>query len=493
MNTLRTISNLIIVPFKFIGGLFFYSAGQNRARRRLWVLVILILIIGIFSGFFDYPKAWDKSVDYLNAKFNVSIPYFWKVPYSLGLDLQGGTHLVYRADLANVAKKDYGSAMDGVRDVIERRVNLFGVSEPLVEVNNVGNDWRLIVELAGIKDVNQAIKMIGETPFLEFKEPRQETEKNDIIEKQKSALEKFQKGDNSEAEILKVDPYFISTDLTGKYLKRSQVDFDSNTFEPTVTLEFNSEGSVLFEEITRRNVGRPVAIYLDGQPISSPKVNEAISGGRAIISGRFSSQEAKDLVQRLNAGALPVPVSLLSQQSIGASLGQDSLTRSLKAGLYGFIAVAIFMILFYRLPGILAVFALLFYSAVMLMLFKLIPVTLSLAGIAGFILSVGMAVDANILIFERMKEERKSGRDLSGSIEEGFGRAWTSIRDSNVSSLITCVILYWFGTSIVKGFALTLGIGIIASMFSAITVSRTFLRIFVGTKLGGKKWLFLGK
>src|SRR3990167_4121577 len=435
MEALKFILNIFLFPFRAIGRLFYYSpAGKGSSRLRF--LVFLIFVIGLAAGFFAYPQLWDKSADYLNAKFNLSVPHFWTKPYSLGLDLQGGTHLVYQADLTNIEKKDYASAMDGVRDVIERRVNLFGVSEPLVEVNRVGDDWRLIVELAGIKDVNQAIKMIGETPYLEF---------------------------------------------------------DQNTFEPIVTLEFNSEGAALFEEITKRNVGKMVAIYLDGQPISTPKVNEAISGGRAVISGRFAVQEAKELVQRLNADALPVPISLASQQSVGASLGQDSLRKSLFAGLIGFLVVALFMIIYYRLPGFLAVLALLFYTAVISTLFKLIPVTLSLAGIAGFILSVGMAVDANILIFERMKEERRRGRDLAGSIEEGFSRAWTSIRDSNVSSLITCAILYWFGTSIVQGFALTLAIGILISMLSAISVSRTLLRIFVGTRPGQIKWLFGGK
>ncbi|HAQ05964.1 TPA: protein translocase subunit SecD [Candidatus Azambacteria bacterium] len=492
MEALKFILNIFLFPFRAIGRLFYYSpAGKGNSRLRF--LVFFIFAIGLAAGFFAYPQAWDKSADYLNSKFNLSVPHFWTKPYSLGLDLQGGTHLVYQADLTNIEKKDYASAMDGVRDVIERRVNLFGVSEPLVEVNRVGDDWRLIVELAGIKDVNQAIKMIGETPYLEFKEERLEQERNELLEKQKGEIEKMQKGEAPDETILRTDPYFIPTSLTGKYLQRSQLDFDQNTFEPIVTLEFNSEGAALFEEITKRNVGKMVAIYLDGQPISTPKVNEAISGGRAVISGRFAVQEAKELVQRLNAGALPVPISLASQQSVGASLGQDSLRKSLFAGLIGFLVVALFMIIYYRLPGFLAVLALLFYTAVISTLFKLIPVTLSLAGIAGFILSVGMAVDANILIFERMKEERRRGRDLAGSIEEGFSRAWTSIRDSNVSSLITCAILYWFGTSIVQGFALTLAIGILISMFSAISVSRTLLRIFVGTRPGQIKWLFGGK
>ena len=263
---------------------------------------------------------------------------------------------------------------------------------------------------------------------------------------------------------------------------------------PQVGLEFNSEGAKIFEDLTSRNVGKRIAIYLDGSPISAPTVNGAISGGKAQITGNFTYNEAKQLVQRLNAGALPVPIKLINQQSIGASLGQQSLEQSLFAGMIGILAVALFMIFWYRLPGLMAVLALVIYSAIVLMIFKLIPVTLTLAGIAGFILSVGMAVDANILIFERLKEELRWGKSLGGAIDEGFKRAWTSIRDSNASSLITCLVLFWLGTSIIKGFALTLAIGIAISMFSAVFVTRNFLKIFVSERMGKRLWLFgIGK
>ena len=245
--------------------------------------------------------------------------------------------------------------------------------------------------------------------------------------------------------------------------------------EPEISLEFNDDGAKIFEEITARNVGEPVAIFLDGAPISIPVVREKITGGKAQITGKFSVDEARQLVRRFNAGALPVAINLISQQSVGSSLGRDALFKSLRAALYGTIAVMLFMIFWYRLPGLISVLALGVYGSLTLLLFKLVPVTLSSAGIAGFILSVGMAVDANILIFERMKEEIRSGKFLDSAMAEGFRRAWTSIRDSNVSSLITSVILYWFGTSIVRGFALTLGLGILVSMFSAITASRYFL------------------
>jgi preprotein translocase subunit SecD len=258
-------------------------------------------------------------------------------------------------------------------------------------------------------------------------------------------------------------------------------------------LEFNDEGKTLFAEITKRNVGKPVAIYLDNSPISVPRVNEPITDGRAVISGNFSIQDAKLLAQRLNAGALPVPVQLVSQQTVGATLGGESLKQSLFAGMIGLIAVAFFMILFYRLPGLFAVVALLIYGVIVLFLFKYIPVTLTLSGIAGFLLSIGMAVDANVLIFERMKEEVRDGKPLDLSIQEGFKRAWSSIRDGNLSTLITCFILAWFGTSMIRGFAITLSVGILVSMFSAIVITRQFLKVFVTPKNQGKLkvlWLF---
>ncbi|KKS96831.1 protein-export membrane protein SecD [Candidatus Giovannonibacteria bacterium RIFCSPLOWO2_01_FULL_43_160] len=415
-------------------------------KVRAWALIILI--IGVLAGFYD------------SAQFLIRQPAdgnsHWLKPFQLGLDLQGGTHLVYQADTASIASSDVAEAIAGVRDIIERRVNLFGVAEPVVQTENVGSERRLIVELAGVFDIKEAIKTIGETPFLEFKELKRD--KSGGVASSTGAVTDF-----------------VATNLTGRYLKKASLNFAQNLGEPEISLEFNDDGAKIFEEITARNVGEPVAIFLDGAPISIPVVREKITGGKAQITGKFSVDEARQLVRRFNAGALPVPIVLISQQSIGSSLGKDALFKSLRAALYGTIAVMLFMIFWYRLPGLIAVLALGVYSALTLLLFKLVPVTLSSAGIAGFILSVGMAVDANILIFERMKEEIRSGKFLDTAMAEGFRRAWTSIRDSNVSSLITSVILYWFGTSIVRGFALTLGLGILVSMFSAITASRYFL------------------
>ena len=442
---------------------------------------LIVIVTAVFLAFFVYPTAFDKGVDFLNSKLkletvNYKLPHFFGVPpFRLGLDLLGGTHLVYQADLSGVEGGSADDAMSGVRDVIERRVNLFGVAEPLVQIE--GKD-RLAVELAGIRDVNEAIQTIGLTPFLEFKEQRAEDETQKILDAQKSGQQ------------LNEDPYFKSTGLTGKQLKRSQLTFDQTTSQPQVSLELTSDGAKLFADITKRNLNKIVAIYIDGQPISTPVVQSEIPDGRAVISGRFSVPEAKLLVNRLNAGALPVPISLISQQTIGPSLGQDSLNRSLRAGLYGLLLVAVFMILFYRLPGIVSVLALLIYAVIVLSVYKLIPVTLTLAGVAGFILSLGMAVDANVLIFARMREELKTGKSLDQSIREGFHRAWLSIRDSHVTTLLSAFVLYSFTTSIVKGFALTLGIGTVISLLTATVVTRRFLVVFVGEWSEKRKWLF---
>ena len=416
----------------------------------------LLILAGLGIAYFDAVN-FLKPESFLYSRI-------LSVPFKLGLDLQGGVHLTYKADLSAIKPAEAADAMEGLRDVIERRVNAFGVGEPLVQVEkSAGGDQRLIVELPGVTNVNEAIKMIGETPFLEFKTENPNADK----------LTEEEKKDSSKV--------FVSSDLTGRYLKKAILDFDQTTFGPVISLEFNDEGGKLFAKLTKENVGKSIAIFLDGAPISVPNVREEITGGKAQITGQFTPQEAKLLVQRLNSGALPVPVSLISQQSVGPTLGEKFLAKGVMAGIYGMILVSLFLILWYRLPGLAAVLALGLYTIIILALFKLIPVTLTAAGIAGFILSVGMAVDANILIFERMKEELKKGKNLQSAISEGFSRAWLSIRDSNISSLITAGILFWMGTSMIKGFALTLGVGILISMFSAITVSRTFL-LAIGLK-----------
>jgi preprotein translocase subunit SecD len=443
------------------------------SKKKVYTVVSIIFVLAVAAAVLDYPALFNKSADYLNDKISLGVPHVGEVPFKLGLDLQGGTHLVYEADLSELPKEEHGSSMQGLRDVIERRVNLFGVEEPVVQIQETDRYSRLIVELAGIKDPAQAIEMIGQTPFLEFKEPK---------ENYQEIAERNQKIYDGEIEGEIEDP-FEPTLLTGKYLEKAEPTFDQTTYQPQVSLKFNSEGAELFEEITSRNVGKPLAIYIDGIPLSAPTVQEAISRGEAVITGSFTIEEVQSLSRNLNAGALPVPINLISQQSVGPTLGAISLEKSLKAGMWGLLAVLIFMVVFYRMPGLLASLSLAIYVALVLALFKLIPVTLTLAGIGGFILSIGMAIDANILIFSRMREELRSGQSFSTAVEEGFKRAWPSIRDGNLTTLIVALILFGFGTSFVKGFAFTLTLGILMSMFSAIIITKNLLRVFAGTKL----------
>ena len=397
---------------------------------------------------------------------NVYFPdrFLGKIAYKLGLDLRGGIHLVYSADVSGIKPAETNDAMAGLRDVIERRVNFFGVTEPAVQVVRSGDNNRLIVELAGVFDTNEAIRLIGETPYLEFKTERAEEERNKFIEDAKAGrLPSF------------IDPLFESTGLTGRFLESASLAFDQVTGAPYIVLNFDDEGAEIFAKLTKENIGKRLAIYLDNIAISQPVVQSEITGGTAQITGQFGVQEAKTLVRNLNSGALPIPITLISQQSVGAALGNNALYHGIRASIYSIIAVAIFLVAWYRLPGLVGVLALAFYIALMLFIFKVGGITITAAGIAGFILSVGMAVDANVLIFERMKEEARRGRSLEAALSEGFSRAWSSIRDGNISTVITAAILFWFGTSVVKGFALVLGIGVFATLLSTLVVTRSFL------------------
>lgn len=545
-------------------------------RTKLRFSLLGILLLAVLAGVIDYPKGPDLHIGSLQRELKVH----------LGLDLQGGTSLLYQADVSQIAEADREIALNGVRDVIEQRINAFGVSEPVIQTVRSGDDWRISIELPGVTSVQEAIDRIGATPKLEFKtegEPLNYTEEELTAiralnaQKKTSAeglLARARNNEDFEAlarefsedtgskesggslgeqafdqgtmvtefddvvfnkaivgevypelvqtsfgyHIIKLDertdavkdevgavttkatakahhillrttsetypnfgPNYVASGLTGEQLERADVVFDPTTGLPIISITFDSEGQKLFAQITKENIGKTVAIYLDGKLVMTPVINEEIPSGQAVINGDFTLTEAKAEVEKLNAGALPVPITLVSQQNIGPSLGQASIERSLLAGAVGLVLLSFFMIFYYRLPGFLAVCALGIYTMVSLALFKLWPVTLTLAGIAGFILSIGMAVDANVLIFERMKEEIRAGKTLSKAIDEGFKRAWLSIRDSNSSSLITCLILYWFGSSLIRGFAITLALGIVVSMFSAITITRTFLQ-FARTK-----------
>lgn len=665
-----------------------------RSKIRWGVFWILALFVA--TSIFVAPQVFNKGARWFNRVVGIGFPTIPEENFRLGLDLQGGAHLVYEADMQSISADERARALEGVRDVIERRVNGMGIGESNVQTAKVGDAYRLVVELPGVKDVGQAIKMIGGTPILEFKEgntepPRdltpeekQKMEEYNALAKDRAneLLKKLQSGDSFEeaAKIVSEDqasknnggylgfvgpnsPYpelyrvaestrenelaktlietsegytivkrgkekegagevqaahilvcylgasrcedakytkdeaykkaqeifqkankdnfallaaenstdasnkntggdlgwfpkgamvpafdqavfsakkdeiigpvetefgyhviykkdermtkefelwrilittqakedivppadqWKSSGLSGKQLKRAEVVTDQQTGGVQVGLQFDDEGKKLFKELTERNVGKPVAIFLDGAPISIPTVNQVISEGNAVITGNFTVQEARLLSQRLNAGALPVPIQLASQQTVGATLGADSLAKSLKAGIAAILLVMLFMVLYYRIPGVIAVIGLLMYASLSAAIFKLMGVTLSLSGIAGFILSIGMAVDANILVFERMKEELRAGKSLRTAAEEGFLRAWSSIRDGNSSVFISCAILLWFGSSFVKGFAVTLAIGTMVSVFTAITMTRTFIRFIVPWFPEKANWMFLG-
>jgi preprotein translocase subunit SecD len=423
---------------------------MNAARiKAIWVIIAVVAL-----GFFIAKSERD---------------------FVLGLDLAGGSALTYKIETGALPEgTDVTDSVAALRDVVERRVNLFGVREPTVTTQyaRLAGEYRLIVELPGITDVEAAKKMIGETPTLDFR-----TQKNEI---------------SGTTTLDTIIENFEMTQLTGRYLVRANLVFDRVGPRPQVELLFDETGSELFAKITKANVGKPVGIFLDGQPISMPTVNEEITGGKALISGNFTVEEAKILVRRLNAGALPLPITLAGTTLVGPTLGEKAVDAGKMASIIGFGLIALFMILWYRVPGILAILALGAYTVIMLALFKYIPVTLTSAGLAGFIISLGLAVDANVLTFERMKEELQSGKQMKDALETGFARAWTSIRDSHIAAIIVSIILFWFGTSIVKGFAFTFFLGAVVSLFSAQIITRSLLRAVAVEKLGNVSRLLFG-
>lgn len=443
------------------------------------IIVLILLLVSVWIGFSVYRSEINGT-----KKFQ------------LGLDLSGGTHLVYRADTSNVAANKVDDALSILRDVIERRVNGLGITEATVTnetapLAGTGEQHRLVVDLPGITDVKKALEIIGQTPLLEFKVENPDYDPNKSPENITITSDMVKNGQIDLSSALGSLTPYVATSLTGQYLDQATLEFNPTTRQPVIGIQFNSEGSTLFEEITKNNIGKTVAIYLDGSPISTPVVNEAISGGRAVINGQFTPEEARQLVGRLNSGALPVPITLVSTESIGPTLGANTLRAGMYAGLIGFLAIIVLLIGWYRLPGLIASIALVIYTVITLALFKYIPVTLTSAGIAGFIISLGMAVDANILIFERMKEEIRSGKSLKDSINEGFSRAWTSIRDGNISSILSAIILFLFGTTLIKGFAIVFGLGVFISMLTALTISKIFLRVVAGNHTGRiKEFLF---
>jgi preprotein translocase subunit SecD len=426
---------------------------------RYRVLSIIALLAGILLAYFVWSTQMGAS----------------RYAFKFGLDLAGGTELVYKADMSQTPVEDRASALSALQGVIDRRINLFGVAEPLVQTEQASalsgtNEDRLIVDLPGVTDIKAAVAALGETPTLEFK-----------------LATTTNTGTTTKTA-------FIPTGLTGRYLASAALQFGSGATAglsaPQVLLNFNSEGAELFAKITAANVGQTLAIFLDGQPISTPIIQEPITGGQASINGRFTAGEARDLVNNLNLGALPVPITLESSSSIGPTLGALAITADVMAGLIGFAIVGLFMILWYRLPGIVAVVALAEYLAFMLAVIKVIPITLTASGIAGLIITLGMAVDANVLIFERTKEELREGKNPREAVHIGFARAWTAIRDGHFTMLISGIILFWLGSSIVQGFALVFVLGTLASFISAVSLSRVYLLAIVPEEAHGS-WKFL--
>lgn len=544
-------------------------------QKKLQLKFAGIIVLAVVAGLIAYPRAVAKITPLYNTLNKLKI--------SLGLDLQGGIHLEYKADVSNIDSAKIADAMQGAQNVIERRINAFGVGEPLVQAARSGDEYRIVVELPGIKDIEEAKQKIKDAPLLEFKEEgepdpqiqqmfnqmnQQAQQKaveildkvkkgedfeqlakdnsTDTVTKDKGGdldfvkkgkfvpefdkilfdsnlkpgeiypelvetqfgwhiikyLESRGEGDEKEVHAEHIlfgkqspDQYpqfaFKETGLTGKNLKNAQAEFSQQGVgEPQVLLSFDDEGTKLFAEITKKNLGKKVAIFLDNELQMAPTVQAEITNGQAVITGGYTVKQAQDIAKRLNEGALPVPLTLVGQQSIEASLGSESLQKSLNAGAIGLCGVIIFMLIFYRFLGFIASISLLIYTALMVSLFKLFPgFTLTMSGIAGFVLSIGMAVDANILIFERTKEEIRNGKHIQGALKEGFKRAWTSIFDGNMSSILTAAILYLLGTGFVKGFAATLGIGVLVSMFTAIVITRTLLNFIVREWIYDKPWM----
>jgi preprotein translocase subunit SecD len=437
-----------------------YFGYTPPIMTRYKVLALLALAVGVLLAYFVWSTQTNPESSY---------------PFKLGLDLAGGTELVYKADMSQTPAAQRSGALEALQEVIERRVNLFGVAEPLVETEQANaalgtTEDRLIVDLPGVTNINAAVAALGQTPTLDF-----ELATTTTVGTTTSVV-------------------YEPTGLTGEYLKSASVQFASGVSAtlsaPEVLINFNSQGAALFEKITADNVGQTLAVFLDGQPISTPVIQEAIPGGTAVITGDFTAVQARDLAQELSFGALPVPISLESSSSVGPTLGAAAITAGVVAGMVGFAIIALFMILWYRLPGVIAAVALAEYLAFMLSIIKVVPVTLTASGIAGLIISLGIAVDANVLIFERMKEELREGKEPREAVHIGFARAWTAIRDGHLTMLIAGVILFWLGTSIVQGFALVFILGVLASFISAVSLSRVFLLAIVPEKRSGL-WGFL--
>jgi preprotein translocase subunit SecD len=440
-----------------------------KLRRNLFLIALIFALSLIVAAPKNYPVSlnlFSQNINFTISSPNLKIGNWMRdLELKLGLDLRGGTEVILQADMSNIAEADRGDALDSVREVISRRVDMYGVTEASVKTITTQNDYRLSVALPGVEDPDEVLALIGSTAKLDFRELAPTASSSATLED------------------------FVPTDLSGSDLARANVSFNPEDGTPEVGLTFNERGAEKFSQITERNVGKPLAIFLDEVPLQAPIVQVKIDGGSAVISGDYTLEDVKNIVLQLNAGALPVSVSVIKQQNISPTLGEDSIRSSLTAGGVGLILVVLFMVLNYRFLGFVASLGLIFYGVLTLALYKLIPITLTLPGLAGFILSIGMAVDSNILIFERMKEETRKGNSFEHSMELGFGKAWDAIKDANIATLITTFILYnpfdWSflnSSGLVRGFALTLFLGIVISLFTSLFVTRTLLRAIINHK-----------
>lgn len=516
LGVLKRLVTIFLVPFAVIGAiiiwfgkrLMFLAKGQTRYGRvaRQFGVVLFIGMVGLV---FIAPGLINQPIRGLNAIIQedlgnweqldqlpgdgvvqtflqeVSIPQVPDSPFILGLDLQGGVRIVYDIDLSEVDSGSRDAALDSLRQVVSGRVNSFGVSEPRIFIEE-GEVTRLVVELAGIDDPDQAVTQIGQTPRLQFFKGRPQAEQQRLISQNQEFFTQLQSGeldlaDLEEGDISLENPYYQEEDLVleGSDISRATVAFDPTTGAPQVSVVFDTEGRRTFAEFTRENVGETLFIVLDGEIVSGPVINEEIPTGQAVISGQFSTQEARTLVDSLNAGALPVPITIAALQTVEASLGITALEQSVRAAAFGLALVAVYMLVFYRGYGIVALIALAFYAIFVMSLVKLLGFTLTLAGITGFIVSIGLAVDGNILIFERIKEELTGGHTFDYAVKEGFKRAWISIRDSQVSTFISALILFYLASGVVQGFAVSLALGVIVSMFTAVTITRMIITLMV--------------
>jgi preprotein translocase subunit SecD len=462
-----------------------------RVFLLILVLAVVAIVIAMPAMISMHKQVLGKNIDFDLKRPHIAFNLFGKpvtndLDLKQGLDVQGGMQVVLKADMKDIPVADRANALESAKEVIQRRVDLFGVSEPVIQTAQSGDEYRIVVELAGVQDANQALQLIGTTAQLDFR-----------LENA-SAAAQLASSSASVASASDSAAFFFSqfqpTGLTGKQLKRSAVQFDPKTSEPTVSMEFNDDGRKMFADITKNNTGKVLAIFLDDYPVTMPRINTPILDGQAIITGQFTVDQAKQLSIQLNAGALPVPIDVIQQSTVGASLGRQSVAQSVMAGFIGLGLIILFMILYYGAKGFLASLSLVLYAIFTVATYKLMGVTLTLPGIAGLLLTIGMAVDSNILIFERMKEETRAGKFFAQSMELGFQRAWNSIKDANLTTIMISLILinplnftFLNSSGLVRGFGLTLLIGVVMSLFTSMVATKTLMQLFLSEPTTEKK------